>query len=81
MMMALITNKNKPNVSMVIGNVKTINMGFTVTLKIPNTTATIIALIKLVTSTPGKKYESTITAKAVNNILNNNFILLCFNFL
>lgn len=37
---ALITNKNNPNVIMVIGKVKIIKIGFTIRFKIDNTTAT-----------------------------------------
>ena len=40
---ALITNKNNPNVTIVIGNVSITNNGFTNKFKIDNTTATIIA--------------------------------------
>ena len=52
---ALITNKNRPNVIIVIGNVKMINIGFTINLSKASTTATIIAAEGDVTNTPGKK--------------------------
>ena len=42
---ALITNRNKPNVKMVIGSVRITNIGLTNKFKIDKTTATIIAVI------------------------------------
>ncbi len=42
---ALITNRNKPNVIMVIGSVRITNIGLTNKFKIDKTTATIIAVI------------------------------------
>lgn len=44
-MIALITNKNNPKVSIVIGSVKMINIGLTKTLRIAITIATIIAVV------------------------------------
>lgn len=41
---ALITNKNNPNVTMVIGKVKITKIGFTSKFNTDNTTATIIAV-------------------------------------
>lgn len=41
---AFITSRNKPNVKMVIGKVKTIKIGFTMRFKTDNTTATKIAV-------------------------------------
>lgn len=46
---ALITNKNKPNVTMVTGNVKIIKIGFINKLSNPKTTATIREVVKLAT--------------------------------
>lgn len=50
--MALITNKNNPNVIMVIGKVKTIKIGFTNKFKIDNTIATKIAVTYESSATP-----------------------------
>ena len=72
---ALITNKNSPNVTMVIGKVRMIKMGFNMALRNAKTAATIIAVVKLVTSTPGKKYAKTKTAIAVSKILKSKFIV------
>ena len=44
MIQALITNKNKPSVSIVAGNVKSTNKGFTKIFNNPNTAATIMAV-------------------------------------
>ena len=52
---ALMTNKNKPKVTMVIGSVRIIKMGFKMAFKKAKTAATIIAVVKLTTSTPGNK--------------------------
>ncbi len=45
-MMALMTNKNNPNVTTVIGKVRMIKMGFKMAFKIAKTIATIIAPVK-----------------------------------
>ena len=73
---ALITNRNKPNVTIVAGNVKKINKGFTTIFSNAITTATIIAEIYPDTDTPGRTVAKTITAKAVNKIFKNVFILI-----
>ena len=52
---ALMTSKNSPKVTMVMGKVRMIKMGFTMAFKKAKTAATIIAVVKLITSTPGKK--------------------------
>lgn len=75
---ALITNKNKPNVRMVTGNVKMMSSGFMVTLNKAKTTATITELVKFSTETPGKKWAITKTATAVNTIFKMKFMGLCF---
>jgi len=54
MIKALITNKNKPKVTTVIGKVKITKIGLTKILSRPSTTATIMAAPKPETSTPGK---------------------------
>jgi len=48
---ALITNKNKPNVRIVAGNVNMTKIGLINILSNPKTTATIIAVLKSATST------------------------------
>lgn len=50
--MALITNRNKPNVSTVIGMVSNTKRGLKITLSKPKNKATINALIKPLTTTP-----------------------------
>jgi hypothetical protein len=47
MINALITNKNNPKVSTVIGRVKITKIGLKKTLRSPRTTATIKAVVKL----------------------------------
>ena len=49
------TNKNKPKVTIVIGMVKIIRIGFKIALSKAKTTATIIAASNPLTATPGKK--------------------------
>ena len=55
MIIALITNKKRPNVKKVTGMVSSTSIGFRKVFNKPNTTATIKAPVKLVTCTPGKK--------------------------
>lgn len=57
MIKALMINRNNPSVTMVIGKVRMINIGFTKRFNRPRTTATISADIKALpdNSTPGKK--------------------------
>ncbi len=82
MIMAFITSKNKPSVNIVAGSVKSINIGFTKILRSPNTSATSKAAFHPVTSTPGNRYESSITKTVVKNIFINVFIFsdkgVCF---
>lgn len=54
MMIALMTNKNKPKVRIVMGMVSMIRSGFKMALNNPNTAATTMAVKKLFTYTPGK---------------------------
>ncbi len=70
--MVLITNKNNPNVIIVMGNVRNIIIGLIKTFKSPKTIATINAAFKSVTVIPGSILESTNTATAVNI----NFIIV-----
>ena len=79
MIHALMTNKNNPNVTMVIGIVKITRIGFTIKLSSPNTMATIRAATNPVTSTPGRKCAKSITIPAVTISLINKFILKKFN--
>ena len=72
---ALITNKNKPKVTMVAGKVKNIKSGRTNMFNNEITIATIIADVYPATEIPGKILAKTITAKAVNKIFKNVFIL------
>jgi hypothetical protein len=72
--MALITNKNKPNVKNVIGKVKSTKMGFTKRLSKPSTAATIIAVANPATCTPVKKCDKIKTMIAVTKILYTIFI-------
>ena len=60
---ALITIKNKPRVSTVMGNVSITKMGFTNQLSTPNAKATHTAVIKSATSTPGKSQAVNMTDK------------------
>lgn len=69
MMIALITNKNKPNVNTVTGNVKSTKSGFTNKLSNPKTMATTIAVIKRSTLTPSKKLDNNVTNIAVTKSL------------
>lgn len=71
---ALITNKNNPNVSIVTGNVNRTNIGFTIALSKPKTTATITAVVKFATSTLVIKCAMTKTKTDVIRILISSFI-------
>ena len=53
MINAFMINKNRPKVIMVMGSVRIIKRGFTKKFKIPNTNATIIAVVGESTPTPG----------------------------
>ena len=66
---------------MVTGSVNITNRGFNIALKIAKTRATIIAVHKLTTSTPGKTFANTITAIALNSIFKITFILFLFKLL
>ena len=54
-MNVLMTTRNKPNVKITAGKEKKINKGFTNAFKQPRTSATITAVRKLSTYTPGNK--------------------------
>jgi hypothetical protein len=69
---ALITNKNKPSVTTVIGKVRKIRIGLTNTFKMIRIADTSIAIDILVTSTPGIKLAMRKMANAVVTTLNKN---------
>jgi hypothetical protein len=80
-MMALITNKNKPKVINVTGNVRITNIGFIKRFSNPKTIATITAVPKLATCTPVKKLAINNTKAAVTRSLSNIFIFFEFKIL
>ncbi len=80
-MIAFITNKNSPKVITVTGKVKITNIGFINRFSNPKTIATIIAVVKLATCTPGKRFAINKTKAAVTRSLSNSFIFLWFKFL
>ena len=55
MMQALITNRKRPKVTMVIGMVRIIKIGFKIAFSNAKTIATMIAAANPLTATPGKK--------------------------
>ena len=57
MIRALITNKNKPSVTIVIGNVRTRRIGFTKVLSSAKTIASIMASVNFGICTPSKTME------------------------
>ena len=71
---ALITRRNKPKVTIVTGNVKSIRIGLTIRLRIERTTATSMAVPYPATVTPGRKLASKTTTRAVIKILISSFI-------
>ena len=73
-MMALITNKNSPNVKIVNGKVNTTNIGLIKTLSNPKTTATINAVGKSATWTLVIKCAISKTKLDVIRILMSSFI-------
>lgn len=71
---ALITNKNKPNVKIVTGNVNKTKIGFTKKFNNPKTIATVKAVVNSSTRTPFIRYEIAITSIDVTKILTSIFI-------
>lgn len=65
--MVLMTSKNKPKVSSVIGKVKKTSIGFTMAFRKARTAATITAIIMFSTYTPGRIFE-TISIASVEMI-------------
>ena len=75
MMMALMTNKNRPNVINVMGIVNKTNIGFTKKFKSAKTIATSNEVfIPFSSRTPFMKCAITITKSAVMMILRMSFI-------
>lgn len=74
MINALITNKKRPKVKKVTGIVRNTRIGLSSEFKIAKTKATINAVMKLSTLTPGNKYEEITTANDDTSILSKNFI-------
>jgi len=72
--MALITNKNIPNVNMVIGKVKIINIGRTNTFKIDSIKLAVSAAPKLDTSKLWKNPAIATKSIALMNMLINHLI-------
>ncbi|MDX1535709.1 MAG: hypothetical protein R3346_03050 [Candidatus Spechtbacterales bacterium] len=62
---ALITKVNKPRVKIFIGRVKKTKIGFMKIFRIPRTNATAKAVRNPETTTPGKMYAVTATARVV----------------
>ena len=78
MIIALIINKNRPKVSMVIGKVNKTRIGFTIKFKILRTRATKIDFVIESTQTPGSTDERMITARAFSKSLKISFISIGF---
>jgi hypothetical protein len=76
MMRILMTKRNIPNVKMVIGIVRIINIGFTKVFSNPKTTATNMAVTVLSMCTPDKIKAAAKTATDVINIFERNCIML-----
>ena len=79
--MALMTNRKSPNVTTVIGMVKMIKSGFTVTFSREMITATMNAVINAsrlppVKAIPGRRYAAMITATEESKSLVNKFMVI-----
>lgn len=74
------TNKNKPKVITVTGNVRITNIGLIKRFSNPKTNATITAVPKLATYTPDKIFAINKTSAAVTRSLSIIFIFLCLKF-
>ena len=75
MMMAFITKRNNPKVTIVAGNVKKIKSGLTNMFKMAMANATQIAVEIAAISTPGKIPAKANTANAVKTIFRIKFII------
>ena len=73
---ALITNINKPSVTIVTGRVRITKIGFTTRFNAPSINAAIIATYQPVTSIPLTKCAVTSSANAVTKIRDIIFILV-----
>lgn len=73
---ALITNRNRPKLKIVAGNVKRINRGLTNMFKRAIAKATQIAVEKLSTKIPGKIFDNTSTTTEVSINFNKKFIFI-----
>lgn len=73
---ALITRRNRPNVSNVTGSVKITRTGFTNKFSNPSTIATITDVMKLSTATPGNSREMKSTKIDVSRIRRIRFIVM-----
>ncbi len=78
---ALITNKNKPKLTMVAGKVKKINNGLTNIFNKEMTTATQIAVTELSIWIPGNNIDNKTTAMAVRSIFKIKFIFIILRIL
>lgn len=72
------TNKNKPSVRMVTGNVRIMRMGFKKIFNKASTTANIKAVTKLFIAIPERKYASPNETAAITSILTRKFIVYNF---
>lgn len=75
---ALMTSRKSPSVTIVTGKVKNTSIGFTKMLSNPRTTATNKADINPATLTPGITWASTITNRVVKKIFISVFIRKIF---
>jgi hypothetical protein len=75
MIITFITSRNKPRVTMVIGRVKKIIIGFINILQIDNAITTTIAVEKSLIVIPGSIYARNITERAEAINFKSHFIL------
>lgn len=80
MMQALMTSKNNPRVTTVIGKVRMTKMGFKRAFNNPKTMATIMAPVNPATLTPGRTLAKMMTATAVSKRRMIRFIFIVFSF-
>ena len=72
--MALITKRNKPNVTIVAGKVKNTNNGLTIIFNKEIAIETQTAVPKLATAIPGKILDNNSTTNDVSTIFKSIFI-------
>lgn len=80
MIMALITNKNKPSVKIVTGKVNNTKIGFTKKFNNPKTIATVRAVVNSSITTPFINLAMTKTNIDVISIRMSSFILVFYLF-